>query len=88
MAFHPNFAHNGRFFASFNCDKLKTTGCSGRCACNTDVDCDSSKICSSNAAQPCRYHKIIAEFTANGTSVPSSVDIYTFSVIASKHNNF
>ncbi|XP_041010853.1 HIPL1 protein-like [Juglans microcarpa x Juglans regia] len=68
MAFHPNFAQNGRFFASFNCDKVKTPGCSGRCACNTDVDCDPSKIGSSNAAQPCRYHKVIAEFTANGTS--------------------
>uniref|UniRef100_A0A2N9EC86 Glucose/Sorbosone dehydrogenase domain-containing protein n=1 Tax=Fagus sylvatica TaxID=28930 RepID=A0A2N9EC86_FAGSY len=73
MAFHPNFAHNGRFFASFNCDKIKTPGCSGRCACNTDVNCDPSKLNSSNAAPPCRYHKVIAEFTANRTtSEPSS----------------
>ena len=79
MAFHPNFAHNGRFFASFNCDKIRTPGCSGRCACNTDANCDPSKLSSSNAAPPCRYHKVIAEFTANGTiSKPSSVNIYTF----------
>jgi hypothetical protein len=86
MAFHPNFANNGRFFASFNCDKVKTPGCSGRCACNTDVNCDPSKVGPFNAAQaPCRYHKVIAEFTANGSSSePSSVDIYTFSVVASQ----
>lgn len=23
MAFHPNFEHNGRFFLSFNCDKMR-----------------------------------------------------------------
>jgi hypothetical protein len=86
MAFHPNFTNNGRFFASFNCNKVKTPGCSGRWACNTDVNCDPSKVGSFNAAdQPCRYHKVIAEFTANGTSSePSSVDVYTYSVIASQ----
>ncbi|GMN45796.1 hypothetical protein TIFTF001_014977, partial [Ficus carica] len=26
MAFHPNFTQNGRFFASFNCDKAKWPG--------------------------------------------------------------
>ncbi|XP_050276945.1 HIPL1 protein-like isoform X1 [Quercus robur] len=73
MVFHPNFAHNGRFFASFNCDKIRTPGCSGRCACNTDANCDPSKLSSSNATPPCRYHIVIAEFTANGTiSKPSS----------------
>ncbi|CAF2064852.1 unnamed protein product [Brassica napus] len=32
MAFHPKFAQNGRFFASFNCDKSKWPGCTGRCS--------------------------------------------------------
>uniref|UniRef100_A0A5B7CBP7 Putative HIPL1 protein-like isoform X1 n=1 Tax=Davidia involucrata TaxID=16924 RepID=A0A5B7CBP7_DAVIN len=73
MAFHPNFAHNGRFFASFNCDKVTSPGCSGRCSCNSDVSCDPSKIGSSSAAQPCQYHNVVAEFTANGTaSEPST----------------
>ncbi|GFP97676.1 hipl1 protein [Phtheirospermum japonicum] len=44
IAFHPKFAENGRFFASFNCDKAKWAECAGRCACNSDVDCDPSKI--------------------------------------------
>ncbi|XWS37420.1 hypothetical protein CRYUN_Cryun19dG0041500 [Craigia yunnanensis] len=44
MAFHPNFANNnGRFFLSFNCDKMKQ-GCFARCLCNTDENCDLSKI--------------------------------------------
>ncbi|KAL5761894.1 hypothetical protein ACOSP7_018158 [Xanthoceras sorbifolium] len=68
LAFHPNFARNGRFFASFNCDKVKTPGCSGRCSCNSDVNCDPLKLGSSGSVQPCRYYKVIAEFTANGTA--------------------
>ncbi|XWS60633.1 hypothetical protein CRYUN_Cryun07bG0052100 [Craigia yunnanensis] len=44
MAFHPNFAKNGRFFLSFNCDKMKQEGCFARCLCNTNVNCDPSKI--------------------------------------------
>ena len=78
MAFHPNFAQNGRFFASFNCDKSKWNGCSGRCACNSDVDCDPSKIGTDNGAQPCQYQTVIAEYTANDTnSQPSTVHIST-----------
>lgn len=74
MAFHPNFAKNGRFFASFNCDKSKWSGCTGRCACNSDVNCDPSKIGTDQGAQPCQYQTVIAEYTANGTaSQPSSV---------------
>ncbi|CAB4305469.1 unnamed protein product [Prunus armeniaca] len=74
LAFHPNYVQNGRFFASFNCDKVKWPECSGRCSCNSDVGCDPSKLGSDNGAQPCQYHSIIAEFTANGTtSQPSSV---------------
>ncbi|KAG5226855.1 HIPL1 protein [Salix suchowensis] len=55
IAFHPNFQQNGRFFASFNCDKVKWPECSG-------------DLPSENGAQPCQYHSIIAEFSANGTS--------------------
>ncbi|KAK4834277.1 hypothetical protein QYF36_020138 [Acer negundo] len=74
IAFHPNFLHNGRFFVSLNCDKVKWPGCSGRCSCNSDVGCDPSKLGPDNGAQPCQYHSVIAEFTANGTtSQPSSV---------------
>jgi hypothetical protein len=74
IAFHPNFQQNGRFFVSFNCDKVKWPECSGRCSCNSDVICDPSKLNSENGAQPCQYSSVIAEFTANGTtSQPSSV---------------
>ncbi|KAK1315262.1 HIPL1 protein [Acorus calamus] len=73
IAFHPQFATNGRFFVSFNCDKVKSASCSGRCSCNSDVDCDPSKLPSDGGAQPCQYQSIIAEYTANGTSsTPSS----------------
>ncbi|XAR64973.1 Soluble quinoprotein glucose dehydrogenase [Bertholletia excelsa] len=68
MAFHPNFAQNGRFFTSFNCDKVKNPNCLGRCSCNSDVDCDPSKLNASNGAQPCQYHSVIAEYTANGSA--------------------
>ncbi|KAG7954741.1 hypothetical protein I3843_11G035500 [Carya illinoinensis] len=68
MAFHPNFAQNGRLFASFNCDKVKWPGCTGRCSCNSDVDCDPSKLEPDAGAQPCQYQTVIAEYTVNGTS--------------------
>ncbi|KAG9449630.1 hypothetical protein H6P81_009595 [Aristolochia fimbriata] len=73
IAFHPDFARNGRFFASFNCDKASSMSCSGRCSCNSDVGCDPSKLVSDSGAAPCRYHSVIAEFTVNGSaSTPSS----------------
>ncbi|XXG56303.1 hypothetical protein AAC387_Pa03g3754 [Persea americana] len=73
MVFHPNFAKNGRFFVSFNCDKSVSASCSGRCSCNSDVGCDPSKLGTDNGAQPCQFHSVVAEFTANGTSsMPSS----------------
>ncbi|WCJ35997.1 catalytics [Euphorbia peplus] len=72
IAFHPNFVQNGRFFASFNCDKSRSPGCIGRCACNADVDCDPSKLPLDNGAQPCQYHSVVAEYTANGTGVEAS----------------
>jgi hypothetical protein len=68
IAFHPNFVNNGRFFASFNCDKSKWPGCAGRCSCNSDVNCDPSQLGPDNGAQPCQYQSVVAEFTANGTT--------------------
>ncbi|PWA77488.1 catalytic domain-containing protein [Artemisia annua] len=68
IALHPNFAQNGRFFASFNCDKSKSPSCGGRCACNSDVDCDPSKLTSDTPAEPCQYQSVVAEYTVNGTS--------------------
>lgn len=74
MAFHPNFAQNGRFFASFICDKVKTPGCSGKCSCNEEVNCYPWQLSSSGASQPCRFQKVIVEFSANETtSEPSLV---------------
>ncbi|KAL8150185.1 hypothetical protein V2J09_019993 [Rumex salicifolius] len=73
IAFHPNFAKNGRFFASYNCDRLKSPACYGRCACNSDVNCDPSKVNTSSNNQLCQYQTVIAEFSANGSgSDPSS----------------
>lgn len=68
LAFHPNFATNGRFFVSYNCDKIESASCSGRCSCNSDVGCDPSKLGNDNGAQPCQYQTVVAEFTANGSS--------------------
>ncbi|RZC60138.1 hypothetical protein C5167_021898, partial [Papaver somniferum] len=69
IAFHPKFAQNGRFFASYNCDNVKWSGCYGRCSCNTDVNCDPSKLSPRNGAKPCQYHSVVSEFTANGSSL-------------------
>lgn len=78
MAFHPNFATNGRFFASFNCDKEKSPGCSGRCACNSDVGCDPSRLGSLESGEVCKYHIVVAEYSANGTAAsPSMVNTIT-----------
>ncbi|GMH15339.1 hypothetical protein Nepgr_017180 [Nepenthes gracilis] len=73
MAFHPNFAKNGRFFASYNCDQLKSPGCAGRCGCNSDVNCDPSKLNTSSSYQPCQYQSVVAEFSANGTASDPSL---------------
>lgn len=77
MAFHPNFVQNGRFFASFNCDKIKWPRCSGRCSCNSEANCDPSKLQPDNNASPCQYHSIIAEFTTNGTALQASL-VHTY----------
>ncbi|KAJ1266682.1 hypothetical protein BS78_08G170800 [Paspalum vaginatum] len=68
MAFHPNFATNGRFFASYNCDRTKSSSCAGRCSCNSDVDCDPSKIAPDNGAQPCQYQVVVSEYSAKGSA--------------------
>ncbi|XP_015882685.2 HIPL1 protein [Ziziphus jujuba] len=73
IAFHPKFAQNGRFFASFNCDKVKWPECTGRCACNSDVKCDPSKLGTDNGAQPCQFHTVVVEYTANGTAAQPSL---------------
>ncbi|CAJ1943998.1 unnamed protein product [Sphenostylis stenocarpa] len=51
IEFHPNFANNDPFFASFNCDKDKWSGCNGVCSCNSNVDCDLSKLGNDNGVQ-------------------------------------
>uniref|UniRef100_N1QTG9 HIPL1 protein n=1 Tax=Aegilops tauschii TaxID=37682 RepID=N1QTG9_AEGTA len=68
MAFHPDFATNGRFFASYNCDRTKSPSCSGRCSCNSDVGCDPSKLGTDNGAQPCQYQVVVSEYSAKGSS--------------------
>ncbi|MCL7039269.1 hypothetical protein MKW94_019451 [Papaver nudicaule] len=73
VAFHPNFAHNGRFFGSYNCDRDHWSGCSGRCSCNTDVDCNPAKLHTRYGDRPCQFHTVISEYTANSSgSDPSS----------------
>lgn len=68
IAFHPDFTKNGRFFASYNCDRLKSPACAGRCACNSDVNCDPSTFNTTGQHPPCQYQSVIAEFSANGTA--------------------
>eukprot|EP01018_Ginkgo_biloba_P013416 Gb_26293 [translate_table: standard] len=72
LAFHPDFEKNGRFFASFNCDKKKGSTCLGRCACNPDAGCDPSQLGTDSGAMPCQFHSIIAEYTVNGSSTSPS----------------
>ncbi|GAV66717.1 GSDH domain-containing protein [Cephalotus follicularis] len=76
MAFHPNFAQNGRFFTSFNCDKVTWAGCTGRCTCNSDVNCDPSQLQPDNGAQPCQFQSVIAEYSVNGTASEPSLAKY------------
>ncbi|RZC79947.1 hypothetical protein C5167_042522 [Papaver somniferum] len=73
IAFHPDFTRNGRFFVSYNCDKVTSPRCSGRCACNSDAKCDPSKLASDSGADPCQYHSVIAEYSSNGTASKSSL---------------
>ncbi|XP_073297042.1 HIPL1 protein-like isoform X2 [Primulina huaijiensis] len=73
IAFHPKFMENGRFFASFSCDKANGPNCDGRCACNSDVNCDPAKLSPDSGAEPCRYQSVIAEFTVNGSASQPSM---------------
>ncbi|KAI3858934.1 hypothetical protein MKW98_028667 [Papaver atlanticum] len=68
LAFHPKFVHNGRFFASYICDGDQWSGCSGKCACNTNVNCDPSKLPPVFGSRACRFHVTISEFTANSSA--------------------
>lgn len=90
IAFHPKFKENGRLFASFNCDKAKWPDCAGRCACNSDVNCDPSKLSPDNGANPCQFHSVIAEFTTNGSATnanPSEVQrIFTMGLPFKSHH--
>ncbi|KAI3726920.1 hypothetical protein L1987_66727 [Smallanthus sonchifolius] len=81
IALHPNFAQNGRFFASFNCDRTQTPSCAGRCACNSDVNCDPSKLAPDSAAQPCQYQSVVAEYTTNTTASSRTSVISTASPV-------
>ncbi|XP_019224940.1 PREDICTED: HIPL1 protein-like [Nicotiana attenuata] len=76
MAFHPNFVNNGRFFVSYNCDKERKPGCSGRCSCNSEVNCDPATLPVESGIEPCQYQTVVAEFTANSTaSTPSLAEV-------------
>ncbi|XP_078181244.1 HIPL1 protein-like [Carex rostrata] len=68
FTFHPNFAANGRFFVAYNCDKSKSATCSGKCSCNSEINCDPLKLGTSQGAFPCQFHTVVAEYTVNGTS--------------------
>ncbi|WOL08865.1 HIPL1 protein-like [Canna indica] len=72
LAFHPNFTTNGRFFVSYNCDKVQSASCSGRCSCNSDVGCDPSKLGTDHGAQPCQFQTVVSEFTVNSSSTTPS----------------
>lgn len=83
IALHPKFTENGRLFVSFNCDKTSWPGCSGRCSCNSDIDCDPSKLPSDIGTQPCQYQSVISEYTVNDSaSHPSMVNTTTLIVLA------
>lgn len=68
MEFHPNFVSNGRFFVSYHCDKLRHSGCLGRCSCNLEIDCDPATLPIDSGIAPCQYQIVVAEFTANATA--------------------
>lgn len=72
FAFHPDFANNGRFFVSYNCDKQKWPDCGGTCACNEDTNCNPSDLRNAevgdDTSDPCRYASIVAEYTVNSTN--------------------
>lgn len=82
FTFHPNFGTNGRFFVSYNCDKSKSATCSGKCSCNSEINCDPSKLGSDNGAMPCQYQAVLSEYSVNGTSSsPNMVSSISFFVL-------
>lgn len=68
IAFHPKFATNGRFFVSYNCDRTQSPKCAGRCSCNSDANCDPSKLGTDNGAQPCQYQVVVSEYSTKISS--------------------
>ncbi|KAK6160046.1 hypothetical protein DH2020_003427 [Rehmannia glutinosa] len=67
------FCNERTFFCAAQLRQRKVSGCGGRCACNSDVDCDPSQIGSLNAGEVCKYHTVIAEYSANGTAASPSM---------------
>nr|GEW24222.1 HIPL1 protein-like [Tanacetum cinerariifolium] len=84
---HPNFTQNGRLFASFNCDKSDRPGCGGRCACNSDVNCDPAKLEHDNVVQPCQYQTVVAEYnTIPSISTGEARRIFTMGLPYTGHH--
>ncbi|KAJ0786189.1 putative soluble quinoprotein glucose/sorbosone dehydrogenase [Helianthus annuus] len=87
IAIHPNFTSNGRLFASFNCDKSDRPGCAGRCACNSDVNCDPSELEHDNGVQPCQYQAVVAEYnTIPSVSAEETRRIFTMGLPYTGHH--
>ncbi|KAI7747043.1 hypothetical protein M8C21_025229, partial [Ambrosia artemisiifolia] len=87
ITIHPNFSRNGRFFASFNCDKSDRPGCAGRCACNSDVNCDPSKLERDSGVQPCQYQAVVAEYnTIPSVSTAETRRIFTMGLPYTGHH--
>jgi hypothetical protein len=68
VAFHPDFTNNGRFFVSYICDGIQSPNCAGRCSCDDELVCDPSKLGSHSGVQPCQYHLVISEYSAEGST--------------------
>ncbi|GKA02792.1 HIPL1 protein-like protein, partial [Tanacetum coccineum] len=84
---HPNFTQNGRLFASFNCDKSDRPECGGRCACNSDVNCDPAKLEHDNSVQPCQYQTVVAEYnTIPSISTGEARRIFTMGLPYTGHH--
>ncbi|XP_066354853.1 HIPL1 protein-like [Miscanthus floridulus] len=56
IAFHPEFATNGRFFVSYTCDNSTMPGCASSCSSATE---NGSMLTS-------QYHLVVSEFSAKG----------------------
>ncbi|XP_051187666.1 HIPL1 protein isoform X2 [Lolium perenne] len=76
VAFHPDFTNNGRFFVSYICDEIQSPNCAGRCSCDDELVCDPSKLGSHSGVQPCQYHLVISEYSANGSPSSFSEAVY------------